>query len=249
MNTGRIQRVRLVLGEDFFISLANGGCGCYSIKVNRAECLGNKQQSNLKRRKRMKRNNHIGIVLGITVAAGMALMCHAYDDPMRGVLNNIVTGPKTTMPVQEDRTMSYHISNSSGSRIEALYFKGDGMSSWSEDCLSDSATLDWINASSLHAVRSCRLYGTPKAIRQSGRRERDLNGNYGWSAGSMDVDVPLGGYDGEAYRMKVRWADGTEREFYLPYPWGDVTIYKNQARVYLGISGRGLFYNNWIDAL
>ena len=197
----------------------------------------------------MKKNSHKRIVLGITATIGVVLMCHAYTDPTRAILNSIVIGPTVSQPVQEDRTMSYHIKNSSGSRIVALYFKGEGMSSWSEDCLSDPSTLDWVNSGTLHAVRSSRLHGKPKAIRQPGSRERDLNGNYWVWAGSMDVDVPLGGYDGEAYRMKVRWEDGTVREFRLPYPWGDVFIYKNQAKVYLGVSGRGLFYNNWIDAL
>ncbi len=77
----------------------------------------------------------------------------------------------------------------------------------------------------------------------------DLNGNWWTTPDFMAVEVPLGGYNGYSYRMKVRWEDGTEREFHLPYPWGDVTIYKNQAKVYLGVSGRGLFYNNWIGAL
>lgn len=93
------------------------------------------------------------------------------------------------------------------------------------------------------------MHGAPKVVLQPGTRERDLNGNYYWSAGSIDVDVPLGGYDGEAYRMKVCWEDGTEREFLLPYPWGDVSISKSEVKVCLGISGRGLFYHETIDAL
>ena len=154
--------------------------------------------------------------------------------------------PNTTM--QEDRTMSYHVGNSSGSRIEALYFRGVGRDSWSGNCLADSSTLDWINTTTLHVCRSQRRHGSPRASMQSGGRQRDLNGNYWLAADYMAVDVPLGGYDGNAYYMKVRWEDGTVRVFRLPYPWGDVIIYKNQLRVYLGISGRGLFYKDWIAA-
>ena len=174
--------------------------------------------------------------------------CNAYTDPMRGVLNNIVMGPQTSRAVQEDRTMSYHLGNSSGTRITALYFKGADSASWSGNCLADSSTLDWINSHTLHAQRSRRLHGAPQAIRQPGGRERDLNGNYWMSAGSMSVDVPLGGYDGYAYHMKVLWEDGTERVFRLPYPWGDVTIYNNRVKVYLGVSGRGLFHKDIIFA-
>lgn len=152
-------------------------------------------------------------------------------------------------PMPEDRTMSYHVSNSSGSQIEALYVKGADSSSWSGNCLADSSARDWINTTTLYVGKSSRLHGSPTASMRSGGRQQDLNGNWWTAPDFMAVEVPLGGYDGYAYRMKVRWEDGTEREFHLPYPWGDVTIYKNQAKVYLGVSGRGLFYNNWIDAL
>jgi len=189
------------------------------------------------------------IVMGVLLtSACIAQHCNAYTDPMRGVLNNIVIGPQTSRTVPEDRTMSYHLRNSSGSRIVALYFKGASSGSWSGDCLADPSTLDWINSHTLHAQRSRRLHGAPQAIRQSGGRERDLNGNYWWSAGSMSVDVPLGGYDGYAYYMKVCWDDGDVRVFRLPYPWGNVTIYKNRVNVHLGVSGRGMFHKDIIYA-
>ena len=212
--------------------------------VNRAWCLGNKQS-----RKEVEMKKTTMTIGALMMGACITHICYAYDDPMRGVLNNIVMGPQTSRPVQEDRTMSYDVGNSSGSRIKALYFKGAGTSSWSGNCVADSSALDWLNTHVLYLQRSGRQYGSPSAYMRPGERERDLNGNYWMSAGQMVVDVPLGGYDGYAYRMKVCWEDGTVREFHLPYPWGSVTIYKNQVKVYLGVSGRGLFYNNWIDAL
>ena len=152
-------------------------------------------------------------------------------------------------PMKEDRTMIYNVCNASGSRIEALYFKGAGMGSWSGNCLPDSSACDWINTTALHVGKSDRRYGLPRTAMRPGGYQRDLNGNLWTAPDFLAVDVPLGGYEGKAYRMKVRWEDGTVREFHLPYPWGDVAIYKNQVKVCLGIIGRGLFYNNWIDAL
>lgn len=190
------------------------------------------------------------IVMGVLLTSVcIAQHCNAYTDPMRGVLNNIVMGPQTPRTVHEDRTMSYYVSNSSGSRIEALYFRGANSNSWSGNCVTDPSALDWLNTHVLYLQRSSNQYGSPRAYLRPGERERDLNGNYWMSAGQMVVDVPLGGYDGYAYRMKVRWEDGTEREFHLPYPWGNITIYKNQVNVYLGVSGRGLFHKEFIAPL
>lgn len=149
---------------------------------------------------------------------------------------------------RRDRTLNYYVRNSSGNKIEALYLKGATQDSWSGNCLVDSATLDWVNTHTLHLERSHRLYGTPGTRLQPGNRERDLNGNYWWTAGTLVVDVPLGGYDDCEYHMKVRWEDGTEREFKLPYPYGDVAIYTDQLKVCLGVDGRGLFYSDRIAA-
>lgn len=195
----------------------------------------------------MKKTTIVMSVLLTSVS--IAQRCNAYTDPMRGVLNNIVMGPQPSRTVQEDRTMSYYVSNSSGSRIEALYFRGASSSAWSGNCVTDSSALNWLNAHVLYLQRSSSQYGSPRTYLRPGERERDLNGNYRMSAGQMVVDVPLGGYDGYAYRMKVRWEDGTEREFHLPYPWGNITIYKNQVNVYLGVSGRGLFHKEFIAPL
>ena len=190
-----------------------------------------------------------------SVTSSFSAFADASDVWMRQAVFNMkkdvdtimASGPKTTG--NEDRTMSYHVGNGSGSRIEALYFKGADMNSWSGNCLADSSALDWINTTTLHLHRSSRQHGAPRASMRSGGRRQDLNGNWWNAADYMTVDVPLGGYDGYAYCMKVRWEDGTEREFRLPYPWGDVTIYRNQLKVYLGVSGRGLFYNQFISAL
>lgn len=150
---------------------------------------------------------------------------------------------------EEDLSMNYHVRNSSNSKITAIYFKGDDADSWSGDCLADSSARDWINSWVLHMHKSGRMHGSPRAVMVPGERERDLNGNWWMTAGHLSVDVPLDGYDGRAYRMKVCWEDGTEREFRLPYPRGDVNVYKDEVRVYLGINGRGLFYNERISAL
>ena len=191
-------------------------------------------------------------VAAVLTASSALFALDGSDVWMRQTLMNMNmnTGAYAPPPSQrEDRTMSYHVGNASGSRIEGLYFKGAGTDSWSGNSLVDSATVDWVNSTTLYVGKSSRLHGAPRSSMRSGGRRQDLNGNWWTAPDFLAVDVPLGGYDGEAYRMKVRWEDGTEREFHLPYPWGDVTIYKNQVKVYLGISGRGLFYNSWIDAL
>ncbi len=167
------------------------------------------------------------------------------DSVMAG--NNGV--PNVPSQGQEDYAMNYHVRNSSGSKITALYFRGDDADSWSGDCLADSGARYWINSASLHVCKSGRMHGSPGTTRVPGERERDLNGNWWWKAGYLSVDVPLGGYDGCAYRMKVCWEDGDEREFRLPYPRGDVAVYKDEVKVYLGTNGRGLFYNERISAL
>lgn len=153
------------------------------------------------------------------------------------------------LAVQDDYAMTYHVSNASGSRIEALYFKHSDSGSWSGNCLADPLTQNWINTTTLFVGKSRRLHGLPTASMQSGGHRQDLDGNWWMAADFLAVDVPLGNYSGYAYDMKVRWQDGSEREFHLPYPWGDVVIYRNQVKVCLGINGRGLFYNNCIDPL
>jgi len=213
--------------------------------------LNNQQKENKMKMKKITRKS-IATLFFATVSS--LASADAFNDFMRQQIfesrrcvDEIMAD--TPKPVQEDRTMSYYVSNSSGSRIEALYFRGASSNSWSGNCVTDPSALDWLNTHVLYLQRSSNQYGSPRAYLRPGERERDLNGNYWMSAGQMVVDVPLGGYDGYAYRMKVRWEDGTEREFHLPYPWGNVIIYKNRVNVHLGVSGRGMFHREVIAPL
>ena len=217
------------------------------MKVNRAWC----SEKEIVNTKEYEMNNLSLMFAAMLVSTASAFSVSSSDAWLRNQAMSICRDwGSGALPVpQEENRMGYHVVNSSGSRITALYFKGADMDSWSGNCLADPATLTWINNTALYVGKSSRRHGAPKATLCSSVRQRDLNGNWWSGSGSMTVDVPLDGYDGNAYHMKVVWEDGTVRKFYLPYPAGNVTIYENHLNVYLSARGRGLFYKARIDAL
>ena len=153
-------------------------------------------------------------------------------------------------PVAESRNLSYIVANSSGSDIEDIYIKPAGEDDWSSTCLPSTSVVRQFNTSGIMIQKSDQNHGSVKVITARGEWEAWPRDGFKYNAlkERTVACVPVGGYDGEAYRMKVRWADGEERVFYLPYPWGDVTIYRERVYANLGISGRGIFYHSSIEA-